>query len=391
MKRMFFIFLLCSLFYACSKADDLLIKKLPTPFHKKFEKINIKKIFSINFIGGGNCIPFSQGILAYESLDNEGKRLNLKYFDLQGKLKKEVPASRGQGPTDIGVISLWLLQDDKILFIDKNSYLKMINPLDLKITTIEKISNKIEDYFNKFVFALNSSTDIEYFNGQTITSFEKYNFNTLNYYIVSYDGNFNRFKIIHEVKKELPKSWIKTRKSERKVLFSDYNNLIILQRNLAVDWKNGFIYFFSDCEKPEISRIDFRGKQLTKIILDIDSKNFFVDKKKIDIWYRWAIFDVPRMFKTKYKAIYSEKTPVLRDIDILGEWLLVTTGKRNWDTFENEVLVYKLSDLSFLGSFFIPTGDWPSMKFGKHFVTKRIIEKDDDFFWQCNCYCIEKK
>jgi hypothetical protein len=390
MKKWFFVFLICCLAYSCSKSGALSIKKkLPASSQKKFERIHIKKFFSVDLTMGGACIPFSQGILIIESLDDGGNRYILKYVDPKGELKKERLIKRSEGPDSINVISELFTQGDKIFLFDNNTYLKMINPYDLNINTVQRLSNKIKGYFTKFVFGLNTQTDIECFDNQTITSFEGNNPDNLNYYIVYYKGDFNQFRIINEVKRELLESWENQRKSAGKECFLDYDNLTKSQRNLAVDWKNSMVYFLADYEKPGISMIDFKGRLLTNIFLGIESIDFPVDKSKIDVWNRWALAGIPPMFKKKYKCMTHEKNPVLRDIDILGDCLLVTTGKRNWDTFENEVLAYRLPALNYLGAFFIPTGDWPSKKFGRFLVTKRIIEKDDNFTFQFNCYEME--
>jgi len=389
MTRIPIVFLICLLFYACSKPGAPVIeKKLPAPSHNKFDKISIKKVFSIDLARGGICIPTPQGVLILEALSSDGNRSALKSFNLEGELEKEKIIKREEGPDGINIMTECFTVDDKILFIDNNTYLKIIDPYDLGIKTIEKLSNKIDGYFTKFVFGVSSGTDYEYFNNQTITTFEVNNGadNNLNYFIVSYYGNFDRFRIICEARRKFLKTWEISRKSRGKELFLDYDNLMKLRRNIAVDWKNSFVYFLTDCEKPVISRLDFNGKHLTDIFLAFDSKKFAADKNKIAAWYRWALGDSTKIPLKKYKCIYPENSLAIIDINVLGNWLLVTTGKRNWDTFENEVLVYRLSDLSFLGTFFIPSGDWPSYKFGRFFVTKRIIEKDDDFFCRLNCY-----
>ncbi|MGE5342000.1 MAG: hypothetical protein ACM3SY_11035 [Candidatus Omnitrophota bacterium] len=392
MKKILIILLTCLFLWNCSKTDDGVIKKLPKPFPKKFEKISVKKIFSTDITLGGFCVPFSKGVILYEALDSQGNYIKLKSFDTNGQLRKESDIKRDEGPNGIFDLNRCLSQGDRLLFIDHNTYLKEINPYDLSIRTLEKISNKVDGYHTKFVFGTHTRADINFNSNKTITSFEANNYFNLDYYIVSYTGNFDQFKVIHEVKKKDLKTWSDALKNKN-VCFLDYNNWARSPRKQAVDWKNGFIYFFADSEKPEISRIDMNGNNLTTIRLKIDSKNFKMDREKIDVWYGWAIGGMPKMpgIKRKYSRVYPKTAPVLRDIDIFGDWLLITTGKRNWDTFENEVLVYRLPSLSYEGSFFIPTGDWPTDKYGNYFVTKRIIEKDDDYITQCNCYQLVKK
>ncbi|MGE5342002.1 MAG: hypothetical protein ACM3SY_11045 [Candidatus Omnitrophota bacterium] len=391
-KKISVILLTCLCLWTCSKTNDGVIKTLPKPFPKKFEKISVKKIFSTDIILGGFCVPFSDGIFLYEVLDNQGTYIKLKSFDMNGQLRKESDIKRNEGPDGIFSMNHCFSQGDRLMFIDHNTYLKEINPYDLSIRTLEKISNKIDEYHTKFIFGRDTNADIDFNNNKTITSFETTDYFSLDYYIVSYKGNFEQLKVIHKVKKKMLKTWAAGFKNNYEH-FIDYNNWARSPRNQAVDWKNGFIYFFADSEKPEISRINMKGNNLTTIRLGINSKNFKMDREKIDVWYGWAIGGMPKIpgIKRKYSRVYSETAPVLRDVDIFGDWLLITTGKRNWDTFENEVLVYRLPDLSYEGSFFIPTGDWPTDKYGNYFVTKRIIEKNDDYFTQYNCYQLVKK
>ncbi|MGE5341998.1 MAG: hypothetical protein ACM3SY_11025 [Candidatus Omnitrophota bacterium] len=391
MRRILIILLACLFLWTCSKTYDGVIKKLPRPVPKSFEKIAVKKIFSAEIIIGGTCIPFSKGVILYEVLDNQGIYGKLKSFDTKGQLRKESDIKRDEGPNGMYDMNGWFSQGDRLLFIDHNTYLREIDPYDLSIRTLEKISNKIPGYHTKFVF-YHTEPEMDYYKNKTITSFSSNNWINLDYYIISYTGNFDQFKVIHKVKKKMLKTWADTLKNKNES-FLDYNNAARAKRNQAVDWKNGFIYFFADCEKPEISRIDMNGNNLTTIRLGIDSKNFKMDKKKIDVWYGWAIGGMPKVpgIKRKYSRVYPKTAPVLRDIAIFEDWLLITTGKRNWDTFENEVLVYRLPSLSYEGSFFIPTGDWPTDKFGNYFATKRIIEKDDDYVTQLACYELVKK
>lgn len=399
MKRMVLVlllFFLSVLFQTCAKKDTTVVKKLPIPSrpYPTFDKIKVKKIFSLDMFPGV-CIPFSNGIIQFESQDNSGKTHVLHWFNKKGELIKERIVKRAQGPTDIDYMVKCFTQDEKILFIDNNIYLKEINPSDLSVRTLEKITNKIDNYYTKYKWQAYTESDIECFNGQTITSFETPDYEKFNYYIVSYSGNFDRFKLIRDVERKTPEYRIRELKSGGKESFLDYDYFIKRHRHLAVDWKNRYVFYIPDCDKPRIVRMDFNGNHLTTIDLGINSDDFFSNKEKIDVWYRWASFDadMPAWLKKLPEStkIYSKLCPVLRGITVFGDFLLVTTGKRNWETFENEVLVYRLPNLSFEGSFFIPTGDWETAKYGKYFTTKRIIEKDDDFYIRNDCYEMELK
>lgn len=380
--------------FACTEAEKTaVIKKLPKPSYTKgFDKIKVKKIFSYDHMIGGSCLPFSKGFMVFDALDSNCNHLKLKYYDLSGKLKKERELTPGQGPNDVISMTFEFRQNDRLLFIDKNTYLKTIDPVGLSISTVVKLDNIIDGYRSKFIFAQSSLTDIEYSNGRTITSFNNINPMKLDYFIISYDGDFKNLKILHEVKRKPPKVF-QERTFNTREFFYDYTRQTFFSRNFTVDWKNGHIYFMVNCEDAEISRIDMEGKQLTRIELGINGNDFFMDKSKMDLWYEWASGGISNRLKfgRKNNYVYPKTAPVLRDINIIGDWLLVTSGQRNWETFENKVFVYQLPDLQFLGSFYIPTGDWSSCLFGDVLVAKRIIKKDDDLLMRSNCYRIEVK
>lgn len=394
MKKIACILLLFCLQFACTDAEKTaVINKLPKPLDKEiFDKIKVKKIFSYDHMLGGTCLPFSRGFMVFDCIDSNCTQFKLKYYDLNGELKKERDLTFGQGPTDIYSLTKSFRQNDRLLFIDKNTYLKTIDPVTLGISTVVKMDNIIEGYRSKFIFAQSSSTDIEYKNGQTITSFNNIDPMKLDYFIVSYVGDFNNLQILHEVKRKPPKGF-RERISNSRVFFYDYTWYAFFPRNFTVDWKNGHIYFMVNCEDAEISRIDMHGKQLTRIELGIDGNNFCMNKSKMDVLYKWARGGISNRLKADRKNhyVYPKTAPVLRDINIIDDWLLVTSGQRNWETFENKVFVYQLPDLRFLGSFYIPTGDWSSDLFGDVLVAKRIIENDDDFLMRSNCYRIEVK
>lgn len=380
--------------FACTEAEKTaVIKKLPKPsYTKDFDKIKVKKIFSYDHMIGGSCLPFSKGFMVFDALDSNCNHLKLKYYDLRGKLKKERELNTGQGPNDVISMTFEFRQNDRLLFIDKNTYLKTIDPVDLGVSTVVKLDNIIDGYRSKFIFAQSSLTDIEYSNGRTITSFNNINPMKLDYFIISYDGDFKNLKILHEVKRKPPKGF-QERTFNTREFFYDYTRQTFFSRNFTVDWKNGHIYFMVNCEDAEISRIDMEGKQLTRIELGINGNDFFMDKSKMDLWYEWASGGISNRLKLgrKNNYVYPKNAPVLRDINIIGDWLLVTSGQRNWETFENKVFVYQLPDLQFLGSFYIPTGDWSSCLFVDVLVAKRIIKKDDDLLMRSNCYRIEVK
>ena len=394
MKKIGLILLLFCFQFACTEAEKTaVINKLPKPSYTKiFDKINVKKIFSYDHMLGGSCLPFSKGFMVFDALDSNCNHLKLKYYDLSGKLKKERELTPGQGPNDVMSMTFAFRQNDRLLFIDKNTYLKTIDPVDLGVSTVVKLDNIIAGYRSKFIFAQSSLTDIEYSNGRTITSFNNINPMKLDYFIISYDGDFNNLKILHEVKRKPPKGF-QERILNTREFFYDYTMHTFFPRNFTVDWKNGHIYFMVNCEDAEISRIDMEGKQLTHIELGINGNDFFMDKSKMDVWYEWASGGISNRLKVgkKNHYVYPETAPVLRDINIIGDWLLVTSGQRNWEIFENKVFVYQLPDLRFLGSFYIPTGDWSSGLFGDVLVAKRIIKKDDDLLMRSNCYRIEIK
>jgi hypothetical protein len=164
MKKIGLILLLFCFQFACSEAEkSAVINKLPRPSYTKvFDKIKVTKIFSYDHMIGGSCLPFSKGFMVFDFLDANCNHLKLKYYDLSGKLKKEKELTHGQGPNDVMSMIFAFRQNDRILFIDKNTYLKTIDPVDLGVSTVVKLDNIIDGYRSKFIFAQSSQTDIEY-------------------------------------------------------------------------------------------------------------------------------------------------------------------------------------------------------------------------------------
>jgi hypothetical protein len=68
-------------------------------------------------------------------------------------------------------------------------------------------------------------------------------------------------------------------------------------------------------------------------------------------------------------------------IKVIGDRLIIITGKRDWEKQENEALVYRLPSLEYEGSFAIPYPNLLTTRwYGDFYVTEKLIKRNDDFF-----------
>jgi len=79
-------------------------------------------------------------------------------------------------------------------------------------------------------------------------------------------------------------------------------------------------------------------------------------------------------------------------IKVTGDWLLITTGNRNWKKRENEVLVYRLPSLRYEGSFFIPFPNRLLTKwYDGYYMIRNLIEKEDGYYISHEVYMVKEK
>lgn len=386
--------LILSLFFLLSCGDNIKVQRLSVEEGKKFEKFNFKKVREI-ILWGGWCLACPQGIFCFEVLDRRWSEFKLKLYDYSGELIKEKIVAGGEGPNQIRVTNFnyaWLSSSGKILCRDSNNYLKSINPETLEIETIVKFSNVIERYGSKYTFGLHSATSLEEKDNRTVTSLESTGFyEDMTYYIVTYEGIFENLSVITTAKKEKPWTWAKYR--ERKA-YVDYYGILRLDRILSVDWKRGVVYYLPDIEKPEIESVDLGGKRKEKYLIDIKFKKFKVEKEEFELWYNYGFSETDPILKNYYESILyiPPHAPALMGIKVTGDWLLITTGNRNWKKRENEVLVYRLPSLRYEGSFFIPFPNRLLTKwYDGYYMIRNLIEKEDGYYISHEVYMVEEK
>lgn len=386
--------LILSLFFLLSCGDNIKVQRLSVEEGKKFEKFNFKKVREIT-LWGGWCLACPQGIFCFEVLDRRWSEFKLKLYDYSGELIKEKIVAGGEGPNQIRVTNFnyaWLSSSGKILCRDSNNYLKSINPETLEIETIVKFSNVIERYGSKYTFGLHSATSLEEKDNRTVTSLESTGFyEDMTYYIVTYEGIFENLSVITTAKKEKPWTWAKYR--ERKA-YVDYYGILRLDRILSVDWKRGVVYYLPDIEKPEIESVDLGGKRKEKYLIDIKFKKFKVEKEEFELWYNYGFSETDPILKNYYESILyiPPHAPALMGIKVTGDWLLITTGNRNWKKRENEVLVYRLPSLRYEGSFFIPFPNRLLTKwYDGYYMIRNLIEKEDGYYISHEVYMVEEK
>lgn len=283
----------------------------------------------------------------------------------------------------------------KVLFIDNTGYLKSLDLDNFEINTIVKHSNVIKDYGSRYVLGRHSFTSFEMNGETTITSFESTRFyENLKYYLVEYNGIFEDFRVITALKKGLPSRKEKNLRENRDILM-DYYGFLRSARIFSVDWKRKTIYCIPDIEKPEIERVYFDGEMDGKYNIDINAKKFKIERDEFDSYCEWFLANDSFEFKSrfKYTCLIPPYAPALQGIKVIGDWLLVITGKRNWERDENEVLVFGLPSLHYEGSFYIPFPHAPTLRTlwnGDYYITYNLEEEGDDYVSRHTVYRIDK-
>ncbi len=121
------------------------------------------------------------------------------------------------------------------------------------------------------------------------------------------------------------------------------------------------------------------GKLEKKFEIDIDFRKFKVSREKIEEWCDSGKSSPEPIFKILRQVAYiPPHAPPLEDIKVIDNRLLVITGNRDWEKGENETLVYRLPDMKFEGSFYLPFPNilkpaWVS----DYYMTRDGIEKDE--------------
>jgi hypothetical protein len=125
----------------------------------------------------------------------------------------------------------------------------------------------------------------------------------------------------------------------------------------------------------------------------LDFESFAVERAEFDSFYAYAASETPEMIKRNYAStLYlPSHAPALMKTIVVGDRLLVITGNRNWKTGENETLVYRLPDLEYEGSFFLPFSNGQNIKWSDpYYISVDRLERDEDYLWRYAIYKIEE-
>lgn len=107
------------------------------------------------------------------------------------------------------------------------------------------------------------------------------------------------------------------------------------------------------------------------------------DTKKISMsYFSWYKDNLNQMVKKamRHEFRLPRHAPALQGIKVIGDWLLIITGNRDWHHHENEALVFLLPSMEYQGSFRIPFPSAPdlTLKWGAGYLSNRILVKHED-------------
>lgn len=400
MNRIPRIFLTCllliSVVSSCGRRTE--IQTLKVEQGKTFAGLNFNKVFQIDLYGGW-CLALLRGFICSELLDRSYKESQLRLYDDSGNLIRERKLVHGDGPDEIRVWNfnnVWLSSSGKILTED-NNYLKSLDPETLEVETICKLSNVIEGYGSRYTLGWHSFTSLDENDGKIATSLESSAYyEDMTYYIVTCDAGFKNLSVLAKAKKPKPLVWSKL--EERKKTngklesITDYYHLSRMTRTLSADWRRQVVYFFSDIENPVIESVDFQGKGRKEYLVDVKIEDFKVEREEFDFWHEYVGSETEPGLKGRFTdTLYiPPHAPALMGLKVMGDRLFIITGSRSWKRRENEVLVYSLPSLKYEGSFFIP---FPNLLltqwYGKYYITRNLIKKDDDYYSSYEIYLVE--
>lgn len=393
-EKLKFLFLVFLCFCDNSK------EKVLTFFEEKsFDKLSLRKECEITLYHA-SCYPLQNKVICLQALDSRRSEYKIILYDYSGNLVKENKVRGGEGPDEISAISqIWSSDNEKNILCIDGEYLKSIDPEKLTIKTVAKLSNLMVDYRRKYIFSWLAPSLIEIENNKTVASFESTGFmEDYTYYVVKYEGLFKNLRIIAKFKKRKESVYpigFKEIKSKRRIYIDYYHNLrpALL---FSVHWKSGTIYYISEIENPVIGVINFDGRDLGKYRIDIDFKTFKIGEKEFKFYYDWVMSDVPPLFKNFRHILYKPlHAPPLQGIKVIDDWLMIITGKREWEKGKNWALVYKIPSFQYEGSFYIPFPEAPALipKWnGSHYViSENLLEKDGEYYSNFSVYCIVRR
>ena len=382
--------LLLPCFFACrprSEAYTLAVEE-----GKIFRGVRIEKVWQKELYGR-LVVALPQGVFCDEIQDKMGREHKFQFFDYGGRLIREKGLLAGQGPDEVTVVSVantWLSSAGKIM-VDDNDYLKTIDPETFEVSTLAKFANVVKGFGSRFNFGRHTLTTFEERGGRTVTTLESSGFyENMTCYIASYRGLLEDFSIIQKFKLPRPLTWVKLAEGKRES-YTDYYHLLRIRRIFAVDWTRDVVYFIPDIEKPEVGFVSFDAKRQGKHYLEIMPKEFGVDRKELEFYHEYVRGQTDPRLKSYYKDILYVPPfgPALIGLKVVGDRLIIVTGKRDWAKQENEALVYRLPSLEYEGSFPIPYPNLQTTRWDDDFyITERLVKRNDDFFYDWEIYRI---
>jgi hypothetical protein len=393
------LFMIFALF-SCGRERS--IRTLTVEPGKKFNGFQLTKIWEKDLYGRW-CLPCPNGVVCCELTDRSNREYWFYLYDYGGTLVKQRRVSAGQGPNEIqggSLESVWISSSGEILIVDVGGYIKAMDPETLEIRTVLKLSNVIPGYDSRFDVGRISGTSWEEKDGRIVTTFESTGFYAdLTYYLVSFTSAFRDFGIHATEKKDRPLSWTKLEESGRKrqaklESLVDYYDRWRIFRIFCVDSRRGIAYLIPDIEKPEIESIDLASRQKLKYSVDIDINEFAVEREELDSYYEYVQSQTPEMLKQRTEGILyiPRHAPALMDGMVVGDHLLLITGKRNWQKSENETLVYHLPDLRYEGSFDLPYSNTQKTKWCEpYYINVDRVKKEEDYSWRYGIFRLTER
>lgn len=359
---------------------------------KVFAGISITKIWEKELYGR-LVMALPQGVFCDEIQDMMGREHKFQLFNYTGRLVKERSMVSGQGPDEVTVVTknnTWLSSTGQIM-VEDNNYLKTIDPESFKVRTLAKFANVIKGFGGKFTFGRDTVTTFEEKGNRTVTTLESTGFyENLTYYIGTYRNLLEDFSIIRKVKMPKPLAWVKLEERKRES-YTDYYGLLRIHRIFTVDWARNVVYFIPDIEKPELGFVNIATRTGGHYLIDMDPSMFSVDRRELEFYGEYADGQTDPLIKAYYKNVLymPPHAPALMGIKVVGDRLIIITGKRDWEKQENEALVYRLPSLEYEGSFSIPYPNLVTIRwYGDFYVTEKLIKRNGDFFYHWEIYKI---
>lgn len=389
-KRIFIPFLV--LLVSCK--ESIPIFKLEYKEDSNYSHIQFEKVFEMFYYQGIEfAIPYQDKVVVL--ITDRGKGHKLLIYDYLGKIIKEKTVEGGEGPEEIGGTSfhsIIQINQREIVFVDIRDYIKSINPTTLEMKTLGKLSNLIKGYGRKHRYPRYSLTSIERKESLCIAGFASTGFwDNGRYYFVKFNGLFENFRIISSAKKEAVKAMDKkiseaVKKGES---YIDYYKLLRSAIIFSVDFKREFIYYIPEIERPIIEGVDFYDKSKKRFEISLDFKKFKIKRERLEFFCNFAINFSP--FK-KVSCYIPPHAPPLQDLKVINDQLFVITGNREWENEENQVLVYKLPNMKYEGSFYIPfPNHFKSAWYDNYYIIRSAIEKENDYYQVLRIYKIKAK